>query len=314
MQETIKTGVVVLSRDPGDFDDLSYKQWHNELVTLAKQHDGLIDVDLQKPLEGVQDQWVQVLTYDTIDNLKALLDDADYRSAVESSEERFGTPVIQQVVANSKPSALPVTVVISQLVKPGCEEAYQEWQLDMDLAAKKFPGFLGTEMIKPLPGVQNEWVVIFRFDSARHLDDWFASDIHKDLLKQAEPFFEKVHVRRVGRGFEDWFANAAGEGESGPSQVRMAMVVLLALYPTVMLLTLFVSPLMASWGLPLSMFVSNVLSVVILTWAVMPLATRALSFWLDQETGSGTFVTILGGTLIVGLYLISISIFIWLTG
>ncbi|MCV0428432.1 MAG: antibiotic biosynthesis monooxygenase [Roseibium sp.] len=314
MQQTTKTGVVVLSRDPGSFDEHAYKQWHQELVNLAKQHDGLIDVNLQRPLDGVQDQWVQIITYDTVDSLKALLSDAAFKAAVAASEETFGKPITQQIVANSKPSAVPVTVVISQLVKPGYEEAYQQWQLEIDAEAKKFPGFLGTELIKPLPGVQNEWVVIFRFTSGKHLDDWFASDIHREMLKRAEPYFDKVHIRRVGRGFEDWFANAAGEGDAGPTQFKMAMVVLLTLYPTVMLITLYISPFMSSWGLPVSMFVSNILSVIILTWAIMPMATRALDFWLDDETGSRPSITIGGGALIIALYAVSIGFFVWLSG
>ena len=96
---------------------------------------------------------------------------------------------------------------------------------------------------------------------------------------------------------------------AGPSQIKMAMVVLLALYPTVMLLTLYVSPLMSSLGLPLSIFVSNILSVIMLTWAIMPLTTRALKFWLDESSGGPTKLTLLGGALVVGLYGISILIF-----
>ena len=314
MQQTTKTGVVVLSRDPVGYDEHTYKQWHQELVNLAKRHDGLIDVNLQRPVDGVQDQWVQIITYDTVDSLKALLRDDAFKAAVAASEKTFGKPVTKQIVANSKPAAVPVTVVISQLVKPGYEEAYQQWQQEIDAEAKTFPGFLGTELIKPLPGVQNEWVVIFRFDSGKHLDDWFASNVHKEMLERAEPYFDNVHVRRVGRGFEDWFANAAGEGNAGPSQIKMAMVVLLTLYPTVMLITLYISPVMSNWGLPLSMFVSNILSVIILTWAIMPLATRALDFWLDQETGSRRSVTIGGGVLIAGLYAVSIGFFVWLVG
>ncbi|ASP32473.1 antibiotic biosynthesis monooxygenase [Labrenzia sp. VG12] len=313
MQDTPKTGVLILSRAQGAFDEPAYKDWHRELVVLARQHEGLLDVDLQTPIDGVQDEWVQVITFDTIDGLKSLLDDERFKTALTASDKTFGKPVTRQVVANSKPSSLPVTVVISQQVKPGCEAAYQKWQQEIDSAARKFPGFQATELISPLPGVQNEWVVIFRFDSSQNLDDWFASETHQRLMKQAEPFFENVQVRRIGRGFEDWFANASGDRDGGPSQIRMAMVVLLALYPTVMLLTLYVSPLMSSLGLPLSIFVSNILSVILLTWAVMPITTRALRFWLDPETGASTKRTVLGTTLVLGLYAISILVFSQLT-
>lgn len=312
--KTDRNAAVVLSRDPGDYSENTYRQWHQDVVNIAKRHDGLVDVNLQEPIEGVQDQWVEVITFNSPESLKALLGDEAYTAALSKSELTFGKPITQQVVVNSKPSTVPVTVVVSQLLKPGCADAYQNWQLDIDAAAKKFPGFLGTEMIKPMPGVQNEWVVVFRFDSAKNLDDWLASNTHAELMKQAEPLFEKVQVRRVGRGFEDWIANAAGGGDDGPSQVRMAMVVLLALYPIVMLLTLYLVPLLPNWGLAYSMFISNILSVVLLTWIFMPLTTRALGFWLDRDTGSKTGITLLGGALILCSYAASVAIFKWLAG
>ncbi len=306
-------GTVLLSRNPGEFDKDKYRTWHEKIVSIAKQHGGLVDVDFQEPVEGVQEQWVQLLTYESVDHLKALLNDGAYKNALSESEREFGAPVTQQVIAKNKPSGAPVTVVISQKLKPGFEDAYQKWQLDVDTAASKFPGFLGTEMIRPVHGVQDEWVVVFRFDSAAHLDDWFASDVHREKMQEADHYFEHVQMRRVGRGFQDWFENAAGKTDEGPSQVRMAMVVLLALYPTVMLLTLYVVPLFPDWGLPPSMFVSNVLSVIILTWLVMPVTTRALDFWLDRDSGSKLATTLLGGVLIVGLYAASVIIFTYLT-
>ncbi len=309
-----KASTVVLSRKSAPGQDIVYHQWHQEVVAIAQGFEGLISVNLYDPIDSVQDQWVQMISFDSVDHLQAFLNDETYKTKLVDSQARFDAPITQQVIASAKPAAVPVTVVISQLLKPGFEAEYQKWQLEIDRAAKTYPGFLGTEMIKPVPGVQNEWVVVFRFDSTKHLDDWFASQLHDQLMKQAEPFFEKVHVRRVGRGFEDWFANAAGDVSGGPSQWKMAMVVLLTLYPTVMLLTLFVGPLFADWPLPYAMFASNVLSVVILTALIMPLVTRALGFWLDEETGSKTSTTVFGAGMILMLYAVMVALFVAVTG
>ncbi|MEM8588049.1 MAG: antibiotic biosynthesis monooxygenase [Pseudomonadota bacterium] len=303
------TSTVMLFRDFADYDDSRYRQWHQHIVAMAQQHEGLVDVNLHEPIPGVQAQWIQVITYDSIDHLKALLDDPEYKAALEESEKSFGVPVYQQVVANAKTTPVPVTVVISQVLKPGCEDAYQKWQLEMDAAARKFAGFQGTELIKPVAGIQNEWVVVFRFDSAQHLDGWFASDIHDELMKKAEPYFADVKVRRVGRGFEDWFTSVSGETTNVQAQVKMGMVVLLVLYPLVMLLTLFVTPNVSFWGFAFAMFISNAISVSLLTWPIMPTVSRWLGFWMQEDPPVKTSTTTWGGALIVALYALAVVIF-----
>ena len=292
-----------------DDDDVKYRQWHQRVIEIAKQHDGLVDVDQHEPIPDVQDQWIQVITYDSIEHLKSLLDDPEFKSVLEKSKEAIGVPVYQQVVASAKKTAAPVTVVISQNLKPGFEEAYQKWQLEMDAAARKFPGFKGTELIKPVAGVQNEWVVVFRFDSAANLNAWFDSDVHDKLMQKAEPYFAKVKVRRVGRGFEDWFTSASGETTSIGAQIKMAMVVLLALYPLVMILTLFLVPQLSFLGFAPSIFISNVLSVALLTWPIMPWLSGTLKAWLEAKNSLKAPTTLIGGLGIVLLYAIMVVIF-----
>jgi antibiotic biosynthesis monooxygenase (ABM) superfamily enzyme len=88
------------------------------------------------------------------------------------------------------------------------------------------------------------------------------------------------------------------------------MIVLLALYPTVMVLALFLSPWLT--GLPLagSMFISNVASVTLTTWPLMPLANRLFGFWLIPSPSRSGLVEALGtGAVILG-YAVSLIIFL----
>ena len=60
----------------------------------------------------------------------------------------------------------------------------------------------------------------------------------------------------------------------------MALTVLFTLYPTVMLLSIFVGPRINPLGLAASILLSNVLSVSILQWVVQPALDPVLGPWL----------------------------------
>ncbi len=64
----------------------------------------------------------------------------------------------------------------------------------------------------------------------------------------------------------------------------MALTVLLGLYPTVMVLTLFPGPYIEPLGLAFAMLIGNALSVSILQWAVMPALNSVLAPWLKANS------------------------------
>ena len=43
----------------------------------------------------------------------------------------------------------PVTAVASRRVKPGREQEFEEWVSGILAAANKFPGYLGSEVLRP---------------------------------------------------------------------------------------------------------------------------------------------------------------------
>lgn len=89
----------------------------------------------------------------------------------------------------------------------------------------------------------------------------------------------------------------------------MALTVLLALFPTVMLLTIFVGPVVDPLGFSFSMLVGNALSVSILQWIVMPLLTRRLAPWLGSGKDVSHFRSIATPTLIMILLILQAFLF-----
>jgi uncharacterized protein len=78
----------------------------------------------------------------------------------------------------------------------------------------------------------------------------------------------------------------------------MALVVLLGLYPTVMLLTIFPGPYTQPLGLALAMLIGNALSVCILQWGVMPLLNILLAPWLKANSDRQRVFSV-GGLLLI---------------
>jgi uncharacterized protein len=151
-------------------------------------------------------------------------------------------------------------------------------------------------------------VDIVRYDSIKHLTDWMESKDRQDLLAELDSIVESRHSHRV-TGLEGWFAINRGpdESQSAPPSWKRALAVLFALYPTVMALN-YVNPLMGNLSFPVKMLISNMLSVALLTWFVMPPISRFLGFWLTSNSGNwrretmGLFTVAAGIALFVVLF------------
>lgn len=180
-----------------------------------------------------------------------------------------------------------VTVVASHRVQPGKEAEYRRWQAGIDAAAARFPGFVGIELFEPVPEVQPEFVVVFRFADGAALDHWLASPERAEWLRRATPLISEMHLARVGGGLGGWFPIGAQATRPGVApRWKQGMAVLLALYPTVMILVWLETPLLADLPRAARVFVSNLTSVALLTWVMMPLVTRALARWLAPNASA----------------------------
>lgn len=99
-----------------------------------------------------------------------------------------------------------VTVVISQLVKAECENAYEAWLKDITSVARTYLGHLGTNVIRPQLGVRNEYVIIFRFDNYENLKVWMTSRDREYWLNQAQSLVESDPYVQQICGLEAWFS------------------------------------------------------------------------------------------------------------
>jgi uncharacterized protein len=75
------------------------------------------------------------------------------------------------ILKDNAPGVLPapVSAVIATRLKPGTEAAYRAWEKRSPLPRRKQKGFQGYRFEPPIPGVQESWLAIVRFDSDANL-------------------------------------------------------------------------------------------------------------------------------------------------
>jgi antibiotic biosynthesis monooxygenase (ABM) superfamily enzyme len=209
----------------------------------------------------------------------------------------------------------PVSAVITTRVKSGQEAGFRTWEQRIAKAQARSPGFQGYRFEPPIPGVQDDWLAILRFDNEQHLQGWLDSPERHALLREAEPFIEEFHARVVRSGFEQWFTGGDGAAAGAPVW-KQNMVVLLMLYPVVFLFGRYVQTpfLMGRASLPFwaALFMGNIVSVVLLNWLV-PWASRALGWWLNPSKRMRLGVDIGGAVVVCALYSVILFVFFLLS-
>ena len=132
---------------------------------------------------------------------------------------------------------------------------------------------------------------------------WLGSPVRAEWIKKLRDEIGDFQFKTLPSGFGAWFAGleTGPEGEPPPSW-KMAMTVLLGLYPTVMLLALLVGRYLSPLGMAVSMLISNTLSVAITQWVVIPPLMNALGPWLRANTPDKRALSI-GGLVLIWLLL-----------
>ena len=176
----------------------------------------------------------------------------------------------------------PVTGVASRRVEPGREEEFEEWASGILAAVNDFPGYLGSDVLRPSGDEDDEYRMIYRFDHASNLKRWEESEERRRWLRKAKPLVREENVQ-VLTGLEAWFTLPAKPGETPPPRYKMAVVTWLAVFPTITAIFLLLSPVLTALPLLLRTLLLTLIMVTLMTYVVMPRMTRLFSFWLYPE-------------------------------
>jgi antibiotic biosynthesis monooxygenase (ABM) superfamily enzyme len=266
---------------PGREED--FREWQERMNRAVAAFAGFLGTEVVPPSAGDR-EWTILYRFDSRPRLDRWLASSERSEMLDEGDEIFDGPATQQVLIGERRE--PVTVVVSHPVDPARVEEFREWQQRVTDAESDFPGFSGSELFRPVPGVQEEWTAVFSFDTEEHLDAWLESPERRRLLDEGSQFHD-FGLHRISSPFGSWFSTGA-EDPGSPAQWKTALSVLVGLYPTAFLLGLGIAEIWESGELWQRLLLSSILSVSLLTWVVMPVVTRALGFWLLPPEGQSS--------------------------
>jgi antibiotic biosynthesis monooxygenase (ABM) superfamily enzyme len=284
----------------------AFARWQDETSTVVATFPGFIQQTVIPPNPPAQVDWVILQRFTSSAAAVAWLKSEQRLKRMEGAAPmllgRDDIHIVNDDGAGVLPA--PVSAVISTRIKPGQEAAYRAWELRIAAAQSKAPGFQGYRFEPPVPGVQDDWLAIVRFDTEAHLQAWLDAPERQALLKEATAFTEEFHARIARTGFDQWFPSAPG-GAPQPAVWKQNMLVLLLLYPVVFLFGILVqTPLLmgrAGLSFPIALFIGNVASVILLNYLVPWTSTR-FSWWLQPAGQKPGRTALAGAALIAALY------------
>jgi antibiotic biosynthesis monooxygenase (ABM) superfamily enzyme len=278
------TAIVSLRVLPDKVEE--YREAQAAMTKTARQFPGFVGTEVLSPVAGLQKEWVAIFRLESNQAMKRWLESPERATLAARIERCLAEPSHLQILASDDQAEPPVAMVFTHRVRSEKVDDYRAWRRKTIAAQAQYPGYVATDSFEPRGSSQDEWVDIVRYDTVDHLDTWVNSQERQELLKDLDPLVENMHAHRL-TGLEGWFAlnRRPDEPVSGTPPWKQALAVLVALYPTVMLLTMLTNPLMPHLTLAVQMLIGNVLSIILLTWLVMPRVSRLLSFWLVTPVG-----------------------------
>jgi antibiotic biosynthesis monooxygenase (ABM) superfamily enzyme len=200
-----------------------------------------------------------------------------------------------------------VTDIYVTVVHKDKVPAFREWLQKMHHLQAQFPGFEKVFVQVPKDQPKDKWVTLLQFDTQTHLDNWLQSSQRKTMLSEAKELVTSQQSHRLFSSFDSWFID--DDASNTPPVWKQALLVLLALFPAVMLETIYLFPHMNNFNPVLTRFIGVIIIVCSFSWILLPATIYFLNWWLNTRS---KVKELLGVLLILALYLLEIGIFMLL--
>jgi uncharacterized protein len=253
--------------------------------------------------------WAVAVTFESEDLLHLWLDGATWKHLVRGAAARGFLRLTSDLVIVDG-AVIPTGVaIVSSSVSTGMEADFQAAHVKLTMAASQFPGYEGTAIFRP--GAQGKWMSLIRFRTEPQLSAWLRSPQRNEMLPPVRSSLTRdfsVFAQTTPLGTT--VRNVDGKTQMTPSW-KTAMLLLMVLYPMVMLMSRFVTPVIAGLGADpwLSVWIVQVISVALMQWWLMPTVASWCRRWLDPVDGASLRISLRGAAVAVIVFAASLSVF-----
>lgn len=173
-------------------------------------------------------------------------------------------------------------------MRKGCEQAFEAVLERLAREALRYPGHEGVTVLRPQPG-GSTYTIVIHFRSKPELAAWTSSEVRARLIAEADSLCEGgIEVQELS-GLEGWFRLPGAPVIIPPPRYKIAAVTWLAIMPLTILLGALATPFLRFLPPLARPAPLTLVSIVLMTYLVMPEMTRLFRFWLyPGRSASGT--------------------------
>lgn len=175
----------------------------------------------------------------------------------------------------------PISMMFMDRVKPDKIEEFEAWLRGIHSNAKTFNGFIDVNFIKPSDPTSLEYITIVKFDSQDNINSWMKSDSHAKWLSKMPELINQSMDAQKASGLELWFSRPKYLNSAiAPPFWKQVVLSVSIIYPLIIILNLVLEPFIGNLPWLLSLFISVTALSLVLTYPIMPYATKLLRNWL----------------------------------
>ena len=175
-----------------------------------------------------------------------------------------------------------VTSVIVHEVAPDAVQEYEAWLADIRVACEAFPGYLSTDVIRPV-SPSRESATILRFADFESLSAWMESDVRHRFIERMQSSLQRGDRYEIKTGLDFWFTPKSTPVKV-PTAWKQWLVTWSAIFPLSIVVPWVVVTVLSHLGLAHDSIIHKAAVtagiVFLMVYVVMPRYTRLVASWL----------------------------------
>lgn len=289
----------------------AYCRWIAGLVERLRRRPGFVSHEVAPPAPPEQLDWIMVARFADAAAARGWLDSPERAAALgEARRDHLFADEDVHLMEDKDPRPQGgASAFIAYDVPPEKEAAFLAWQQRIYAVEVQHPGFVRHKIERPVPGVRDEWIIVFTFDSDASLTRWLRSAERRTVMAEGGALdLAPARLSRTSYGFDFWFRDKDAAAPTRWTILKNNLLVLAVLNPLVYLWGSGPGAALGAHGAPiwLVLFLGNLVCTQLLGWWLAPLAFKLFRRWLAPDLGFAA--TAAGYGVLAVLYAVSMAL------